>query len=163
MASLFAGLDCHLQEIGNKSCCLKLSDPTIKGGKVRPQFRTGGMIRITQAGQNSVQIYTLGKEFGGEAGIDSGPSLGPRPSGALRARPDRQCCRSVEPTLVISRVRIKLVHNFTEGGNAPFGKVGGEAGIRTLGALMGTLDFESSPFDRSGTSPVSMGCCRATG
>ena len=30
---------------------------------------------------------------------------------------------------------------------------GGEAGIRTLGARKDTLDFESSPFGRSGTSP----------
>ena len=31
--------------------------------------------------------------------------------------------------------------------------VGGEAGIRTLGGLAPSLDFESSPFGRSGTSP----------
>ena len=31
--------------------------------------------------------------------------------------------------------------------------LGGEAGIRTLGTREGTLDFESSPFDHSGTSP----------
>ena len=32
-------------------------------------------------------------------------------------------------------------------------KSGGEAGIRTLGGLAPSLDFESSPFNRSGTSP----------
>ena len=31
--------------------------------------------------------------------------------------------------------------------------IGGEAGIRTLGTLAGSPDFESGPFDRSGTSP----------
>ena len=30
---------------------------------------------------------------------------------------------------------------------------GGEGGIRTLDTLASTLDFESSPFNRSGTSP----------
>jgi hypothetical protein len=30
---------------------------------------------------------------------------------------------------------------------------GGEAGIRTLGTPKGATDFESAPFDRSGTSP----------
>ena len=30
---------------------------------------------------------------------------------------------------------------------------GGETGIRTLGTLAGTTDFESVPFDHSGTSP----------
>ncbi len=30
---------------------------------------------------------------------------------------------------------------------------GGEGGIRTHGTLARTLDFESSPFDHSGTSP----------
>ena len=33
------------------------------------------------------------------------------------------------------------------------GNIGGEAGIRTLGGVTPTLDFESSPFGRSGTSP----------
>ena len=31
--------------------------------------------------------------------------------------------------------------------------VGGETGIRTLGAREGTTVFETAPFDRSGTSP----------
>ena len=30
---------------------------------------------------------------------------------------------------------------------------GRETGIRTLGTLAGTTDFESVPFDHSGTSP----------
>ena len=30
---------------------------------------------------------------------------------------------------------------------------GGEGGIRTLGTLARSLDFESSPFGHSGTSP----------
>lgn len=30
---------------------------------------------------------------------------------------------------------------------------GGEPGIRTLGTLAGTTDFESVPFDHSGNSP----------
>ncbi len=30
---------------------------------------------------------------------------------------------------------------------------GGERGIRTLGTSKGTTDFESAPFDHSGTSP----------
>ena len=34
----------------------------------------------------------------------------------------------------------------------PFGS-GGEAGIRTLGGHKPSLVFETSPFDRSGTSP----------
>ena len=31
--------------------------------------------------------------------------------------------------------------------------IGGERGIRTLGTSKGTTDFESAPFDHSGTSP----------
>lgn len=31
--------------------------------------------------------------------------------------------------------------------------IGGEGGIRTHGRLMPSLDFESSPFGHSGTSP----------
>ena len=31
---------------------------------------------------------------------------------------------------------------------------GGEGGIRTLGTSKGTTDFESAPFDHSGTSPL---------
>ena len=31
--------------------------------------------------------------------------------------------------------------------------IGGEGGIRTLGTVARALDFESSPFDHSGTSP----------
>lgn len=31
---------------------------------------------------------------------------------------------------------------------------GGETGIRTLGAQLGTTVFETAPFDRSGTSPL---------
>lgn len=33
--------------------------------------------------------------------------------------------------------------------------IGGEAGIRTLGGVAPSLVFETSPFDRSGTSPHS--------
>jgi hypothetical protein len=33
-------------------------------------------------------------------------------------------------------------------------KTSGETGIRTLGTREGTLDFESSPIDRSGISPL---------
>ena len=32
-------------------------------------------------------------------------------------------------------------------------RFGGEAGIRTLGPPKGSTDFESAPFDHSGTSP----------
>ena len=35
---------------------------------------------------------------------------------------------------------------------------GGDAGIRTLGARRGTPDFESGPFDNSGTSSNDAGC-----
>ena len=34
---------------------------------------------------------------------------------------------------------------------------GGEGGIRTHGTVNRTLDFESSPFDHSGTSPSAAG------
>ena len=33
--------------------------------------------------------------------------------------------------------------------------IGGEAGIRTLGWIAPSIDFESIPFGHSGTSPVS--------
>ena len=36
----------------------------------------------------------------------------------------------------------------------PFGILGGEAGIRTLGTHKGTTVFETAPIDRSGTSPT---------
>jgi hypothetical protein len=36
-------------------------------------------------------------------------------------------------------------------------KNGGEGGIRTLGTVARALDFESSPFDHSGTSPKNHG------
>ena len=35
----------------------------------------------------------------------------------------------------------------------PIIQSGGEAGIRTLGPPKGSTDFESAPFDHSGTSP----------
>lgn len=41
-------------------------------------------------------------------------------------------------------------------------KIGGEAGIRTLGTLTGTPHFECGAFDHSATSPVKpRGCCTA--
>ena len=37
-----------------------------------------------------------------------------------------------------------------------YNTIGGEGGIRTLGTSKGTTDFESAPFDHSGTSPIIM-------
>ena len=37
-------------------------------------------------------------------------------------------------------------------------QIGGEGGIRTLGSPKGSLDFESSPFGHSGTSPFLLRC-----
>ncbi len=37
--------------------------------------------------------------------------------------------------------------------NAPKNRAGGEEEIRTLGTVTGTLAFQASPFDHSGTSP----------
>ena len=36
---------------------------------------------------------------------------------------------------------------------APKNRAGGEEEIRTLGTVTGTLAFQASPFDHSGTSP----------
>ena len=49
-----------------------------------------------------------------------------------------------------------LNHTRPENKKAPRGAIsfsGGEGGIRTHGTEDRTLDFESSPFDHSGTSP----------
>ena len=35
-------------------------------------------------------------------------------------------------------------------------KFGGETGIRTLGTLIRTMVFETTPFDHSGTSPMAV-------
>ncbi len=37
----------------------------------------------------------------------------------------------------------------------------GKGGIRTLGAVSRTLDFESSPFNRSGTFPFALNITRS--
>ncbi len=38
--------------------------------------------------------------------------------------------------------------------NALKNRTGGEEEIRTLGTVTGTLAFQASPFDHSGTSPI---------
>ncbi len=38
--------------------------------------------------------------------------------------------------------------------NALKNRAGGEEEIRTLGTVTGTLAFQASPFDHSGTSPI---------
>ncbi len=56
--------------------------------------------------------------------------------------------------LVRPGVRIPRVISMEKGPCGPlFHGYGGEGGIRTPGPRKGSLDFESSPFDRSGTSP----------
>ena len=84
---------------------------------------------------------------GGEGGI-----------GSLRSPLLRRCAPS----------RSNPVNRITEGSNpflsihqkgpawGPFLMDGGEGGIRTLGTLARTPDFESGPFNRSGTSPVTL-------
>ena len=52
--------------------------------------------------------------------------------------------------------RVSGSYRVVDGREAEVGSlkpIGGETGIRTLGAREGTTVFETAPFDRSGTSP----------
>ena len=105
-------------------------------------------------GAMSVFIERPYSEFAERVGL-TGPSGQPvKRALALFVR-----CASSRPTSLAS-ARTRRVSSSTpirktkwapQGG--PFLFSGGEGGIRTHGTVNRTLDFESSPFDHSGTSP----------
>ena len=62
--------------------------------------------------------------------------------------------RKWEEIWMVEKAReIKRKAPSSKAGRGFSGINGGEAGIRTLGTVAGSLVFETSPFDRSGTSP----------
>ena len=65
------------------------------------------------------------------------------------------CCRKKQELQILyvdSKIPIK---NYLFIINILYMMYGRETGIRTLGTFAGTTDFESAPFDHSGTSPRS--------
>ena len=80
-------------------------------------------------------------------------------SSPLRGRRRWAATLSRPPVAASARTQSGFVHtsspNNKKGPNeGPFLLYGGEGGIRTHGTASCTLDFESSPFDHSGTSPT---------
>ena len=87
--------------------------------------------------------------FGGEAGIHSvHPWTLPYGQPPAVQNRSRRFCRTlvrIKSCLSARHKKARLIPGFFVSG--------GEAGIRTLGTVARTTDFESVPFDHSGTSP----------